>query len=347
MKTIWRMAGRATATIFAALLVVATGSVGCGGSLVDNRPSNASDEPSLTLTASTKTQTSTTSPVVRANGRDSVLLEAEVSGLSQMVGFYIPATYGAISTTASTVIDVDGYVYFTADRSGVARATMVAGLSAGRSEIIARSKHITAALPVNFEFATLALSPATMTLSSQGARGVLTAFGAMPPVAFTSSDPAAIKLTKLDDTSVRAVVHDLGALVATGTTGVTINARDAEGQSATAVITAVLSCFNGTIAVSPTTGLAASGGGTATVSLLVTDQDRASWDSVEVMAHYPNGAAPATVTLTPWVTPGLFQANYTLTCGACVATDLIRFDYSDLGSDCQTPRVASATYTLG
>ncbi len=339
MNTIWRMAGRTTATIFTALLIGALTGVGCGGSLVDNRPADSSGDPSITLIASTETQTNVTNPTLKANGRDSLLLEATVKGLSQSVGFYIPVNYGVISGGS---VGADGYSYFTADSAGVARATLVSSSGVGVSEVIAKSQHLTASIPVNFTFATLTLAPATVVFNTAGSRTTITATGATEPVSWASSDSDAVNLYP-NGNSVMVLMHNMKAAVAAGT--VTITATDADGQTATTLITITPSCSDAIVTISPASS--AIGSTTIATSIAVTDVDRAGLGSVPVTVAYPNGGANVAVTLSEnSLSPGFFQNSYTINCAGCVATDIVTIKYSDVSADCTTPKTVTTNFVF-
>jgi hypothetical protein len=326
---------------FAALIAVATFGVGCGDSLV-SKDIDTSGNGSIALTASTSINGSSAAPTLRGNTRDILNVEAKVSGLTTNVGFYLPVNYGLLGphpVTASGSVDPDGYYYTTADKSGVARATFVSTGGVGSTQVIAKAGNKTAVLQVHFDFATLTILPSVLDMDVQGATDTIYFRGAAPPVEVWSSDPNAITVTKLDETKARVLLHDLPALIAAGTTGVTITAMDDEGQKATATIVAANSCTTGVLTVTPAADVVNG----SVISVLLVDSDQLNFSSVSVhVTTTVAGVAAQDVVLSQWLTPGVFQANYTVPAAGVAGTDTISFHYSDQSVGC-VPGVVTTT----
>ncbi len=252
-------------------------------------------------------------PLIRANSRDLLEFVATVRGLSSSVGFFLSTNWGSFQGGA---IGTDGYTYFTADQDGKSRAVFVAGASAGRAELQVKSKQKTASQYITFDFATLTIFPSRIQIDGKGATPVnVVARGGLPPIEWSVSSPRAISITPTSADSVRLMVADWDALQETGATGVILYAFDAEGQIAQAVITSgVSSCTTGLMTISPTTGvkteIAANG---ITVSVTLDDFDRGS--ATSVVATVTGPGINSTLTLTQWLTQGIFQGLFTLNTG--------------------------------
>lgn len=281
-----------------------------------------SEEPSLVLEAPSQGASSDDGSGVslKANGVDAVGLKATVRGLSTNVGFYIPPGWGSFSEGE---VGVDGYTYITADSDGEATITLISGSYTGRVDVSAKSNSHEARLTADFLFATITLYPSSLTLADQnGAYATVTVTGHTQPVWWVSSYSAAIYVTRLSETEARVFVHNATLF----DSDVTITATDAEGQKASLIVTPGLSaCVDATFALSNSTPSAGD-----TVSLTLDDYDRKNLDSVDVII---TGADTGALTLTEWMSPGVFQGTYTIP-AAAVSGDSFTFSTVDSDSSC-------------
>ncbi len=324
-----------------ALLAVVTGVVfsgmisGCGATSDDGRPTS---DPSLTLTVSSPITPDSEGigTVVRANGRDTLELIAKVQGLSTSVGFYIGSEWGFFQ--GGYLDTADGYTYFTADRDGVATATITSNFLSGRTEVHAKSVNHKVTQYVSFDDATLSIYPSTMTLDAMNDNYAYAyARGALPPVEWWLSNTSAIEKHSVDDTTIKVFVHNQASF----TGAVTLFAEDAEGQTASILISPSTSgCQTAIFTVSPGSGLSVNG--PATVSLTLEDYDRQDETSVVAEVSGADLSGGATVTLTQWLAPGLFQGNYRVPATQGAYT----FTTSDLLTNCQQS-ITTALFTMG
>ncbi|MBI4666134.1 MAG: hypothetical protein HY751_06985 [Nitrospinae bacterium] len=327
-----------TGMVIAAVMAFATATLtGCGKTNSETIPSSA---PSLTLDVTGASKDSEGRYSIRANARDSIEVTATVSGLSSLVGFYVPSGYGTF--TGGTVNTLDGFTYYMADRSGKARATFVAGAqgttSTGRIDMVARSLDVEATVPLSFDFATLTILPASITITDVSAPGVYVyARGGLPPIEWFVSDPRVLAFNVVNDTTIELYVVDAAAF--TGTV-YTLDAIDKEGQTAQINVTlgGATACTAATITANPTSvskGLGAS----TVVSIVVVDSNQSA-DTVEVIV---SGSTSSTMTLTQWGGPGIYEGSITLVGDG--STLPYTFSYSGgSGSGCQ-PTVATVSVT--
>lgn len=312
----------------------------CGKLQSENVPTSA---PSLSLEVTNAEKDSEGRYSVRANGKDTIEVVATVTGLSSNVGFYLPATWGTF--TGGTLSATDGYTYYTADREGKARATFqsldptaVTLQPTGRIELVARSLDVEQSLPLSFEFAFLTVFPSTLTITDPSAPSVyLYARGGLPPIEWFSSNPRVLDYHVVDDTTIEVYVIDAAAFSTAGS--VTMTARDAEGQTASSLITlgGVAACSASALTVNPPSGTNADVYDYI-LSVMVVDYSQAGSPSVTVDV---GGTAPAsTMTLAEWGSAGVFQANFNATVGI---SEYITFSYSGIDAACQ-PTQNTATF---
>ncbi len=324
------------------MFLVAVAQTGCG-QVTNNDPPGGGDGPSLTLTYEGPRGDSTTiaddgSPIVRANSRDTLEIVATVSDLSSYVGFFIAAGWG---TWTGGTLESDGFTYYTADKTGKAKAVLTAGANAGKQEVIARSLEVEARLMITFETGTFALFPSTIVLDDdQNQKVWVEAVGGLAPISWWVSHPDVLNLYIRPDTLTVSIEWLDARKPITSSSlpagGGTLYAMDSEGQTATAVIYAInTGCTAGTIAITPASANL-TGATTAVVTVTVDDLDR-SLDNTTSVTVYISGPGTLTngnsVTLTP-VSAGsnLFTGAYTMDCDTtCENTtnDTFTFIYND------------------
>jgi hypothetical protein len=318
----------------------------CGKLKSENVPS--AGEQSLTLDVVNATKGTDGRYSVRANSRDTIEVVATVKGLSSYVGFYVPSMWGTFR--GGTLSATDGFYYYPADRSGKARATLVAGGTSaagpttsssptGRIEMVARSLDVEQIVPLSFDFATLMILPPAITISDTYHYD-LYARGGLPPIEWAVSVPGLIGWTVHEDSLEIWPLADPNEFVVNTT--VTVTARDAEGQVGTSTVTlqpqsTATACVASTITVAPTTPSSAVGA--ATISVVVVDNYKRAATSVDVLI---SGATSGTATLTRWGSPGVFQGNYVI--AAPVLAKAYIFSYSGKNATC-LPAVVTGTVT--
>ncbi len=335
----------ACATMAMALIVA-----GCGGNTTSGPVSSSA--PSFNLKATSSTSGGNDyQPRVRANGRDLVSFEATVKGLSSNVGFFIPTNFGAF---LGGTVGTDGFTYFTADRNGIARATMIAGTLAGESRVQARSMYKDAIIPINFDIGTMTVLPSTVFLPAiKGTCVTLRAFGALPPVSWSVSNPRTLELKDVDDYTKKVCVRSESFVFVDQNLFVYVIDREGTEDSVAVTIDFLdptsftgTGCVNGSVTVSPSSALSG-----ATVSVLIDDQDM-GLGPVDVSVNYSDGQPSETISLSVWQgVAGVFQTNYQINCatGDCTpaggAATTIDFSYADRGSNCVTTYIRTATVT--
>ena len=257
---------------------------------------------------------------LRANGYDSVGLVAKVRGLSGNVGFYIADGWG--SFPQGTPSD-DGFTYFTTGNSGKVSTTLVAGFVVGKTEITAKSLSETVTLTAEFSLGALAIYPSNLTLQdSNGAWANVRAIGGAPPIAWSSSNPAAVYAKKLSETEARVFVHDSASF----DSKVTIYAVDTEGSSSSiSVLPGATHCVDANFALSNNAPKAGD-----ILSVTLDDFDRAGLTSVEVTY---SGSANGAITLSQWITQGVFKGYFNVPVAA-VTGDTYTFSVVDQDSNC-------------
>jgi hypothetical protein len=296
---------------------------------------------------------------VRANSRDTIEMVATVKGLSSLVGFYIPKGWGTFN--GGTISTTDGFSYYQADRAGKARATLIAGgaltpgpnsssAPTGRIEMVVRSLSVEQIIPLSFDFAALMILPPTMIISDTY-HYTLNARGGLLPIEWSVSVPGILGYTPSGDSLDIYPLVDPNEF--TGAPPVTVTARDAEGQTATATVTlqpksTALSCIASTITVDPATiGFTLPGPGpTYLASITVVDPGNSA-QTVEVRYTGPNPGYSGSLTLTKWRTPGVFQFTQTVAPAAYAGwkTTFIKYDYVGRTTTC-TPHVDTAKTTI-
>lgn len=354
-KRPWAKLGLITAAAVAlstAVIVTA-----CGKLKSDGVPS--ASEQSLTLDVVNATKGSDGRYSIRSNGKDTIEIVATVKGLSSYVGFYVPATWGTF--VGGTANPTDGFTYYTADREGKARATLVAGATAadgvgispyngttsavanptGRIELVARSLTEEKVLPLSFDYAGLALFPSTLSITDWSVPGIyIWARGGLPPIEWFISDPRTLKYNVVNDTTIQVYVADPSFLTTGGTT-IVVTARDAEGQTASSsVVLGGAVCAASTVTAEPAAPKTSTSAVGTTISVVVVDASQAEAESVTVRV---GGAGSGSITLTQWDTPGVFQASYTIP-AATAASTKYEFTYSGVDTACQ-PLITKATVT--
>ena len=356
-KRPWAKLGLITAAavaLSAAVLVTA-----CGKLKSEGVP--ATGDQSLTLDVVNATKGSDGRYSIRSNGKDTIEIVATVKGLSSYVGFYIPATWGTF--IGGTANPADGFTYYTADREGKARATLVAGVTSpdptatppyngsatgvsnptGRIELVARSLTEEKVLPLSFDYAGLALFPATLSITDWSVPGIyIWARGGLPPIEWFISDPRTLKYNVVNDTTIQVYLADPAFVTTAGTT-ITVTARDAEGQTATsAVVLGGAVCSAATITADPAGPKTSTSAVATTISVLVVDSSQAESESVVVRV---GGAGSGSITLTPWETPGIFQGTYSIPAGIAAST-VYQFSYAGVDSACSPKVVTDSVTTL-
>ena len=330
---------------YAMAAVFALALVACGKATYSTAPSGVS--PALTVIASgPRGETFTESgggATLRANGRDALTVAASVSGLSTDVAFFIPEAWGAWQggQTGS-----DGFIHYSADVSGKARGTLVAGLKSGRQQIIVRSRDAETRLTVTFDFATLTLFPSVIVIDgAPGASALVEAHGAMPPLTWSVSHQQSLRIYERDATSIYLSARDedkplTSASLPSG--GATLYARDAEGQIATAQVFVInRGCAAASLTISPSTGQA----GPFAVTVTVEDTDRAGAASVDVQiadGATLDGGSSATVAAVG--SAGLFSTTFTLATPGDGAYSIFYTDSDDPDTNC-APVTLSRQFT--
>lgn len=340
MKRKWR---RTTAGIVTTILFAFAGAalLACGQTTSKDVPEG---QASLTLEANSPITPdhNDSATVVRANGRDTLEVVATVRGLSNTVGFFIPSSWGTFQ--GGTLSAADGYTYYVADRSGKAYATLVSSTVAGRTEIFAKSIDKQAKLMITFDFATLTLFPSELILNGkENASAIVEARGGLPPIEWWISHPQSVQFHVRDETSVlvfiKNIADPLTGAANTPPEPATLTARDAEGNEATAdIYTDTANCTAATLNVTPAAGTG--GGGNVSVSVTLEDFDMRGASSVNVTLH--TGVASSTITLSPWIVPGLFQATQTFNDPGAATTWSL--EYADKGAGCQGS-IVTTTFT--
>jgi hypothetical protein len=309
----------ATLALSGAVIITA-----CGKLKSENVPTS---DPGLTLDVTNGKQDSEGRYTIRANGRQSIEVVATVKGLSSSVGFYVPALWGTF--TGGTASLANGFTYYTADRQGKARATLVAS-AAGRIEMVVRSLDVEKTLPLSFEFATFMFFPNAITITDTF-HYILYTRGGLPPIDFVVDLPLRLSLASHGDSIEIWANGDPN--YQTAIEKVTVSAIDAEGQTATAVVTlsqkSILptTCVASALTAEPAAPL--SGSGAATISVMVIDYSRVGAASVSVEL---SGGISGTIPLAQWGTPGVFQASYVIP--VPVSTKVYTFSYTGIDTKC-------------
>lgn len=314
----------------------------CGKLKSENVPT--ANEQSLTVEVVNAAKGADGRYSIRGNGRDTIEIVATVKGLSSNVGFFIPKTWGTFN--GGILSATDGYFYYPADRSGKARATLVAGdvytptiKPTGRIEMVVRSLDVEKIIPLSFDYATLTILPPAITISDT-AHYSLDARGGMPPIEWTVSHPGLLGYTAYGESVDIYPLVDPNEFGFTAPAAITVIARDAEGQMATSTVSLqpqsmTTACLASTITVAPTGPSVAAGA--ANVSVIVVDYSKRGSASVDVLI---SGALSGTMTLTQWGSPGVFQGNY-LIAVPVLAKEYI-FSYSGTAATC-LPAVQTGT----
>jgi len=338
MRMNWRRT--VTGIVLTAFMAFAGASAlqGCGQANTEDVPSSGA---SLSLEArSPITPDNGSSTVVRANGRDTLELVATVRGLSSIVGFFIPSNWGTFQ--GGTLSTGDGYTYYTADRSGVARATLVSSTVAGRTEVFAKSLDMQAKLLITFDYATLTLFPKVLVLNgTDSTSAVVEARGGLTPIEWWVSRPQDIGFHIRDDTSVVVYIASITDPL-TGSSGTppepaVLYARDAEGNESTASIyTATNNCTSASLTATPSSVAAATAN--PTISVTLEDFDIRDASSASVLMISANGSHQE-LTLLPWLVDGLFQVSVEL--AGDFNSGTVTFEYRDVNSSCQGETVTT------
>jgi hypothetical protein len=279
--------------------------------------------PSLTVSANGSAGPLT----LRADGKDSATIAAKVQGLSTQVGFHLPAGFGTFSGTASA----DGYTYVSADSSGVAQVVLTASTVTGQTTLTVRSLEVTATIPVQFDFGTFTVFPATLTLPAvDGARGALVSRGGRGGITWYSENTSAIAVTKTSDSDARVSVKNAASF----DRPVTVTAVDGGGASATATISpGAAACSASTLTLSTTAPAAGD-----TVSVTLSDFNQAGSLSVTVSL---TGAASGVLTLPEWMSPGIFSSTYAVPITA-LAGDAFTFSTVAKDATCTSITLSAA-----
>ena len=312
---------------------------GCGGGLKSESVPNQGVDPSLSLSvAGNVSKDSEGRYKLRANSKDTIEFVATVKGLSSYVGFYVPAGWGTFG--GGTVSTIDGYTYYTADRSGNVRAVMTSAAAAGKFDLRAKSLDVEKTLPLTFDFSTLALFPNAFVLTDVSAPNVFVyARGGVPPIEWFVSEPRAVAWNVIDSDTIEVYIHDPNVIGA-GLTA-TLTARDAEGQSATATITmgtAAAQCAASTISATPGAPKTSTAAAVTVISVVVLDYNKMGSASVTVNV---GGAGSGQLTLSEFGSPGVFQGNYSIPAATAASTSYL-FSYSGVLANCM-PGVVSAS----
>lgn len=270
---------------------------------------------------------------VRAQSRDLLEVIANVTGLTKLVGFFIPANWG--TWQGGTLSLVDAFTYYEVNEVGEARGVLVAGANAGRQDLIARYQDwdtgafIEARLAITFNMGVMEIFPSTIVLNNDPSKGkVVEVRGALPPVEWWVSHPDVMGFHIRDETSI--ILFWIDAQKPIGSTslpsgGGTVTALDDEGQQASATVFMInTGCTEGVLTLSPSTGPT----GTA-VTVTVEDQDRALAVDTTVTVFVSGAQTSATsvaLNQTGGSSSSLYSAVYTYTSGT---TGAVTFTYQD------------------